>query len=237
MKKLKFLGWAILAGAMALSFNSCGDDDDDEILDNGQEQNGENGQNGKQEEAKGGNIVGTWVLDVNASSSDINAPGLEDLMQSDPEMASEYADAATDMIGNTIIFSEDGRVEMWYEDEDSLSGTYKTNGSELELTLPDENGVMHTMKTGVDIIKEFSQGEEGEQDFSQYMSMKVTSMQYTAEGNKLVININANGSFDLKAMMSAMSGEGFEMEFDSSEMNLPDVIEYTYATKLVYNKK
>ena len=40
MKKLKFLGWAILAGAMALSFNSCGDDDDDEILDNGQEQNG-----------------------------------------------------------------------------------------------------------------------------------------------------------------------------------------------------
>jgi len=236
MKKLKFLGWAILAGAMALSFNSCGDDDDDEILDNGQEQNGQNGQNGQKEEAKGGNIVGTWVLDVNASSSDINAPGLEELMQSDPEMVSEYAGAATDIIGNTIIFSEGGRVEMWYEDEDSLSGTYKTIGSDLELTLPDEDGVMHTLKTGVDIVKEFSEGEESEA-LSEYMSMKVTSMQYTSEGNKLIINIIANGSFDLKAMMSAMSGEGFEMEFDNSEMNLPDVIEYTYNTKLVYNKK
>ena len=175
-------------------------------------------------------------MDVNASSSDINAPGLEELMQSDPEMVSEYAGAATDIIGNTIIFSEGGRVEMWYEDEDSLSGTYKTIGSDLELTLPDEDGVMHTLKTGVDIVKEFSEGEESEA-LSEYMSMKVTSMQYTAEGNKLIINIIANGSFDLKAMMSAMSGEGFEMEFDNSEMNLPDVIEYTYNTKLVYNKK
>ncbi len=204
MKNIKFYVWALLIGAMSLSFNACNDDDENESVSN---------------EMKGGNIVGTWTYNESQSKNTINGqnadeylsqliPSKEDTVNAGNEAAEELdenfnpfemldADKINELkvlSKDTLIFNEDGK---FYASDDA-AGTYETNGNELSLTYTAEDGTVITIKSGADfskLIQEKAKLPEGG------VTLDITSVQYNVVGKTLAIKAIIVATYDLSVIL------------------------------------
>jgi hypothetical protein len=144
----------------SIAFTACGDDDDDDDNNNGtvvnNNDNGGNTNNGGNENGdtnKLQGIVGTWVLDEKATTTDIQ--NIAGKMESDP--------------WHSLIFNADGTFSIITEDEDNMEGKYSVDGDKLILEIIDEDGPF-TLKEGVD----YAQYLMGEDAADYGMKMLVT---------------------------------------------------------------
>lgn len=204
MKNIKFYVWALLIGAMSLSFNACNDDDENGSIS---------------DEMKGGNIVGTWTYNESQSKNTINGQNADEYLSQlipskEGENASnEAADELDDedfnpfemldadkindlkvLAKDTLIFNEDGK---FYASDDA-SGTYETDGNELSLTYTAEDGTVVTVKSGADftkLIQEKAKLPEGG------VSLEITSVQYSVVGKTLAIKAFMVATYDLSVIL------------------------------------
>ena len=198
MKNIKFYVWALLIGAMSLSFNACNDDDENENTSN---------------EMKGGNIVGTWVYNENQSKNTINGQNAENyISQLIGGMGNNENEAIDDTFPNpfegmdldkinekilaedTITFKENGEFIAGSE----ASGTYETNGNELSLSYTAEDGTEITIKKGADYSK-LIQEKSGLP--AEALSLEINSIQYNAIGKTLAIKAIMVATYDLSAIL------------------------------------
>ena len=134
----------------SIAFTACGDDDDDDDNNNGtvvnNNDNGGNTNNGGNENGdtnKLQGIVGTWVLDEKATTTDIQ--NIAGKMESDP--------------WHSLIFNADGTFSIITEDEDNMEGKYSVDGDKLIYEIIEEDGYSFTLKEGVDFVV-YQFGEE-----------------------------------------------------------------------------
>ncbi len=195
--------------------NQNGGNDQNQNGGNDQNQNGGNDQN--QNEQKG--IVGTWVLDANASSSLING----------------QADESEFLFDNTVIFNENGT----FADNEGLAGKYSLNGTDLTLEYT-EDGKAVTLKKGPvpmdeDAIEEIKE-ELGEMaEMAIFMDMIINAMvtnidefSATVDGDKLTVNMKVSMSIDASKLGAL------------ANMVSPDELKefgYTTEDKMVFNRK
>ncbi len=220
MKKLKFLTSAVLfALAAACTFSACDKDDDD---DNGNSNNDgtENGQTEQQvEQMKGGNIVGTWLLDEANSSSTINGEPAEVAL-------GDYANyvnvsSIVNVLGDIVTFTEDLKMSTATQ-----KGSYKTNAENLSVTLPISETSEFTIEGGTDLsslITAKNPALEG------VVSATLNSFSYTVENNVLTVQVYATVSADIKAL-SALLGSESSTDTDS-KLVLPVIAKFAYKLK------
>lgn len=209
MKKFfKFWIAAAIAVGSSCAFTSCGDDDDDENITN-----------------TTGSIVGTWELDVNAST--ISKDGV-------PQSVS--ASGVTG--GQTFTFNADGTFAAA-----DMKGTYSLNGHELTLTYS-ANGTTINIKPGEDIVAA-SMGQLGDmadmidmEDMEEgMMSVIVNESNVSFNGNnQMIMTLTTTTTLDIDALFD---GEDLEEMGGFAELfkQMATQLNGKTTQNLVYNRK
>lgn len=144
-------------------------------------------------------MVGTWVYDQKASKCEItgNLPGQED------------SDAWQE-----VTFKADGSFVVKVEGEEDYTGKYSVKGSDLTLTIIDEEYGTITMKKGASIADIY--GGDGEEESALKVILKDQTV--SVKGNVLTLY------------------QEIEMAMDLSDLGMGKVSGTTKLTS-VYNRK
>ena len=193
MNKFKFYFLSALICGFSLGFTACGDDDDDE-------------ETSSSEQMKGGDIVGSWAINEDASSYKTEgADALMSLMGESFDMES-MSDDIVDMISGNLTFNDDNTFNLLGEEEDeNVDGTYETSGSNLAMTGKYADGTEFVLKAGeaLDMLDMMVDDEEdSEFDFSSILSAvtsNIKSVKYNVD-TQLTITAVVEITIDLTSI-------------------------------------
>ncbi len=211
MKNIKFYALALLLGAGMSVFSSCDKDDDD---NNGNSSNGK-GDTQQIEQMKGGNIVGTWILDESKSSTTINGAASVDALGD----YSKYVNvnSIVNLLGDIVTFTEDLKVNTATQ-----KGTYTIDVENLTVTFPISETDNFTIEGGADLSTLIAAKNPS---LANVVSAKLNSFSYTAENNVLTIQVYATVSADIDALSSLKSTAASD---ESSKLVLPIIAKFVY---------
>lgn len=212
MKNIKFYALALLLGAGMSVFTSCDKDDDDNNSGNS------NGVNTTQvEQMKGGDIVGTWILDESKSATTINGAASVDAL-------GDYANyinvsSMVNLLGDIVTFTEDLKVNTA-----SQKGSYTTNVENLTVTFPLSETTNFTIEGGADLSTLIAAKNPS---LANVVSATLNSFSYTAANNVLTIQVYATVSADIEAL-SSLKSTNASSSSESSKLILPIVAKFVY---------
>lgn len=213
MKNIKFYALALLLGAGMSVFSSCDKDDDD---NNGKNSN-DKGDTQQVEQMKGGNIVGTWILDESKSSTTINGTTSVDALGD----YSNYVNvnSIVNILGDIVTFTEDLKVNTATQ-----KGSYTTDVENLTVTFPISETSNFTIKGGADLSTLIAAKNPS---LANAVSATLNTFSYTADNNVLTILVYATVSADIDALQSLKSTEASASD-ESSKLILPIIAKFVY---------
>jgi hypothetical protein len=176
MKYFKYYLYALLIGALSVSFYSC-NEEDDELTDET-----ENSNSSKYDTPRGGNIVGEWYF--NSKMSEITI-GEEDLL---PVLSTLIPDfdiqKAMNVLGEKVEFKEDGSLIIYGNE-----GNYSTNNGDLSISAMLENGNPLNLKKRADFAALL---EESAPEIAEMIQKaQIKDFSYFADKDSLLLYMNA----------------------------------------------
>lgn len=213
MKNIKFYALALLLGTGMSVFSSCDKDDDD---NNGKNSNDKDDTQ-QVEQMKGGNIVGTWILDESKSSTTINGAASVDALGD----YSNYVNvnSIVNLLGDIVTFTEDLKVNTATQ-----KGSYTTDVENLTVTFPISETSNFTIKGGADLSTLIAAKNPS---LANVVSATMNTFSYTADNNVLTILVYATVSADIDALQSLKSTAVIASD-ENSKLILPIIAKFVY---------